>query len=145
MITRIKLNIKDAFITEPIHRDSLLKCLASEHPSVLHRLYLLKNELKEEQHFMELDDSTFQCSARLKQRFAYAGKARQQADTVSFMKPRLKEQPHWEIVFKIYEKVGMKSVFEFNHKCSNIDEIISLIDKLEQKTIELCQNKASMY
>lgn len=145
MVNRIKLNIKDSFITEPIHKDTLLKCLASEHPSVLHRLYLLKNELKEEQYFMELEDSTFQCSARLKQRFAYAGDAKNQASTISFMKPKLKEKPHWEIVFKIYEKVGMKSIFEFNHKCSNFDEIIRVIDKLEQKTIELCQNKASMY
>ena len=54
MINRIKIHLEWQFIKKPLDSDPLLKVISGEHPSVLHRLYLIANELKEMQYFMEL-------------------------------------------------------------------------------------------
>ena len=100
-------------------------------------------EVKEEQHFMELDHEVYQCSAKVKIKFGYSGDARRQASTVKFMKERLKVVPKFLILFRIYEKVGMKDVFQFRHETTNIDDLITEINKLEIKTKEICQNRAN--
>ena len=95
MVNRIKINLSKKFITKALDRETLIKVLSGEHPSILHRLYLIANEIKEEQYFMELDHDTYQCSAKIKTKFAYSGPARIQAETISFMKDRLKVKPSY--------------------------------------------------
>ena len=145
MVNRIKINLDKKFITKSLDRETLVKVLSGEHPSILHRLYLIANELKEEQYFMELDHEVYQCSAKIKTRYAYSGDAKNQAETVSFMKDRLKTKHKWLILFRIYEKVGMKDVFEFRHETTNVDDLINVINTLETKTKEICQNKVNTY
>ena len=145
MINRIKIHLDKKFITKRLESETLTKVLAGEHPSVLHRLYLIANEVKEEQHFMELDHDVYQCSAKIKTKFVYAEDARRQAETISFMKDRLKNKHSHKIVFRIYEKVGMREVFKFDHETSNSDDLINMINILEQKTKEICQKTANTY
>ena len=146
MINRIKLtNLEKTYITKKLDSETFLKVLSGEHPSILHRLYLIANEVKEEQHFMELDHEVYQCSAKVKIKFGYSGDARRQASTVKFMKERLKIVPKFLILFRIYEKVGMKEIFQFRHETTNIDDLITEINKLEIKTKEICQNKVNTY
>ena len=68
MTNRIKIHLDKSFITKPLTSDTLLKVISSEHPSVLHRLYLIANELKETQYFMELDHDFYDCVAKIKNR-----------------------------------------------------------------------------
>lgn len=145
MVNRIKINLDNKFITKALDRETLVKVLNGEHPSILHRLYLIANELKEEQYFMELDHEVYQCSAKIKTRYTYSGDAKNQAETISFMKDRLKTKHKWLILFRIYEKVGMKDVFEFRHETTNVDDLINVINILETKTKEICQNKVNTY
>ena len=143
MINRLKLHLDTRYITKALDKDTLLKVIGGEHPSVLHRLYLIANELKEEQHFMELDHETLQCSAKVKFTYAYQGKAKRQASTISFMKDRVKAKAKLVILFKIYEKVGMQEIFQFRHETTSIRDLINEINKLEIKTKEICQNRAN--
>ena len=146
MINKIKLrDLKRTYITKKLDSDTVLKVLSGEHPSVLHRLYLVANEVKEEHYFMELDHEALQCSAKVKIKFGYSGDARLQADTISFMKDRLKQKPKYLILFRIYEKIGMKDIFTFRHETTNLDDLISVINKLETRTKEICQNRVNTY
>jgi hypothetical protein len=145
MTNRIKIHLDKSFITKPLTSDTLLKVISSEHPSVLHRLYLIANELKETQYFMELDHDFYDCVAKIKTDYVYAGKARSQAEVISFMKPKLGRRVEYNIVFRIYEKVSQHVVFEFKHKTTNINDIVDTINTLERKTKEICLNKVDTY
>jgi len=142
-INKIKLHLDKKYILKPLDKDTLLKCISGEHPSILHRLYLITNELKEDQHFMELDHEFYQCEAKVRTRYPYAGKAKMQASTISFMKDKVKGKQRYLILFRIYEKVGMREVFQFRHETTSVRDLISVINKLETKTKEICQNKAN--
>jgi len=145
MVNKIKVHLEKKYITKPLDKDTLLKVKASEHPSVLHRLYMISNEVKDRQYFMELDHPVLACTGIIKTRFAYAGPAKEQASVVSFMKDLVKQKPSFEIILNVYEKVGQKVVFEFKHKTTNVNTIISVINKLEQKAKEICQETVDMY
>lgn len=145
MINKIKIHLDKQFITKPLDSDTLLKVVSGEHPSVLHRLYLIANELKEIQYFMELEHETYACVAKIKTDYVYAGKARSQAEVLSFMKDKLGRRPEYTIIFRIYEKVGQLVEFEFKHKTTNMTDLINTINKLERKTLEICQNKVNTY
>lgn len=145
MVNRIKVRLDKKYITKPLDKDTLLKVIASEHPSVLHRLYMIANEVNDHQYFMELEHPTLACTAKIKTTHAYAGEAKEQASVVGFMKSRVKERHSYSIILTIYEKVGMKELFRFNHKTTNIDDVINVINKLEEKTLEICRSKVDMY
>ena len=145
MVNKIKIHLEKKFITKPLDRETLIKVVSSEHPSVLHRLYLIANELKEIQYFMELDHDSLACVAKVHTTFAYHGKARAQAAVASYMKDKLKESPKYKIIFRIYEKVGQLVKFEFKHKTTNMTDLINTINKLERKTLEICQSKVDTY
>jgi len=146
MIERIKVKLDKKYLTKALDKDTLLKVIASEHPSVLHRLYMIANEVNDFQYFMEIvDHPTLDCTAKIKTTYAYAGDAKEQASVVSFMKDRVKAKHAYDVTLSIYEKVGMKEVFRFNHKTTSLDDLISVINKLEIKTKEICQSKVDTY
>lgn len=146
MTERIKVRLDKKYLTKALDKDTLLKVIASEHPSVLHRLYMIANEVNDFQYFMEIvNHPTLDCTAKIRTTYAYAGAAKEQASVVSFMKDRVKAKPSYTVMLTIYEKVGMKEVFRFNHETTNADDVISMINKLEVKTQEICQNKVDMY
>ena len=145
MINKIKIHLDKQFITKPLDSDTLLKVISGEHSSVLHRLYLIANELKEMQYFKEIKHDTYACVAKIKTDYVYAGKARSQAEVISFMKDKLGRRPEYTIIFRIYEKVGQLVKFEFKHKTTNMTDLINTINKLERKTLEICQSKVDTY
>lgn len=145
MVNKIKINLDKKYITKSLDSDTLVKVIASEHPNVLHRLYMIANEVSELQYFMEIDHPTLACTAKIKTNFAYAGAAKEQASVISFMRPYIKQKPSYIISCKVYEKVGMAVVFDFKQETSRVDNVINLIYKLEQKVLELCQDKVNMY
>jgi len=145
MVNKIKVHLDKKYITKALDKDTLLKVIASEHPSVLHRLYMISNEVKERQYFLELDHPILACTAIIKTHFAYTGPAKEQASVVSFMKDRIKQKPSFLIGLKIYEKVGQKLVFDFKHETTSVTTVINVINKLEQKAKELCQETVDMY
>jgi hypothetical protein len=145
MVNKIKIHLEKKFITKPLDRETLIKVVSSEHPSVLHRLYLIANELKEIQYFMELEHDSLACVAKVHSTFAYHGKARSQAAVVSYMKDKLKESPKYKIIFRIYEKISQKVIFEFSHITTNNIDLINTINKLELKAKDICQNKVDTY
>ena len=145
MINKIKIHLDKTFITKPLDSDTLLKVISGEHPSVLHRLYLIANELKESQYFMELDHGFYACVAKIKTNYVYSGKARAQAAVISYMKPKLGRRVEYNILFRIYEKVSQRIEFEFKHTTTNTTDIINTINTLERKAKEICQNKVDTY
>lgn len=52
-ITRLKVNIEDVYISKPLERETFIK-VTNEHPSTIHSLYLIANELKAMHYFLEL-------------------------------------------------------------------------------------------
>ena len=145
MVNNIKIHLEKKFITKPLDRETLIKVVSSEHPSVLHRLYMIANDVKEIQYFMELDHGVYDMVEKIHTTFAYQGKARSQAAIASYMKDKLNATPSYKIIFRIYEKVNQKVVFEFTHKTTNTLDLINTINKLELKAIEICQNKVNTY
>jgi hypothetical protein len=145
MVNKIKVHLNKKYITKALDKDTLLKVIASEHPSVLHRLYMIANEVGEYQYFMELDHPVLACTGKIKTTYAYTGPAKEQASVVSFMKERVKQKPSFLITLKVYEKVGQKVVFDFKHETTSVDAVINVINKLEQKALELCQDKVDTY
>lgn len=145
MVNKLKINLDKKYITKPLEPDTLLKVIASEHPSVLHRLYMIANEVGELQYFMEIDHPTLACTAKIKTNFAYTGQAKEQASVVNFMRPYIKQKPSYIVSCKVYEKVGMREVFDFKQEGTRVDNVINWIYKLEQKVLELCQDKVNMY
>lgn len=146
MVNRIKIHLDKKFITKPIDAETLLKIMAGdEHPSVMHRLYLIINEIKERQHFMELDHPVYQCSAVLRTNYAFAGEAKEQALTIGRLQDRVNARHEYTIKFRIYEKVGQREVFYFEHNTTSDADVINTINKLETKATEICQDKVDMY
>jgi hypothetical protein len=61
------------------------------------------------------------------------------------MKDKLKESPKYKIIFRIYEKISQKVIFEFSHITTNNIDLINTINKLELKAKDICQNKVDTY
>lgn len=140
MLERIKIKLDKNYITEALETESLSKLVASNSPSVVHRIYLIKNGLKKRQHFLELTNSDrYIVWATLTTNFAYAGEARRQAEVISFMRNMLKQKPSYVINFTITDKTTMKELFKFKHQTASKREVVELINKLEEKTKRLCE------
>lgn len=146
MVNRIKIHLDKKFITTKLDADTILKVKANgDHPSILHRLYLITNEIKELQYFMELDHPVYQCSAVLQTNYAYAGGAKEQASALGILSDKINQRHSYTFKFSIYEKVGMREIFYFTHTTTSEAEVLSTINKLETKAKELCQNKVDTY
>ena len=120
MVNKIKVHLDKKYITKALDKDTLLKVIASEHPSVLHRLYMISNEVKERQYFLELDHPILACTAIIKTHFAYTGPAKEQASVVSFMKDRIKQKPSFLIGLKIGTPLAAKAIAP-RKKCALAD------------------------
>lgn len=143
-IVRNKIRLDKKYITEPLESDSLVKLISSGNAGILHRIYLIKNELKKRQVFLEVDDhDKYIVNANISTNYAYAGKAKKQAEVISFMRELVKKGPEFKVNFTVQRKEDMKMIFNFSHSTTNITEVVNLMNKLEIKTHELC--KANMY
>lgn len=143
-IVRNKIRLDKKYITEPLDSDSLTKLMSSGNAGILHRIYLIKNELKKRQVFLAVDDhDKYIVNANISTNYAYAGKAKKQAEVISFMRELVKKGPEFKVNFTVQRKEDMKIIFSFSHSTTNVAEVVDLMNKLEIKTYELC--KANMY
>lgn len=143
-IKRNKIRLDKKYITKALDRESLLKIIASNNPGIVHRIYLLQNELKKRQDFLEVIDSDrYIINANVSTNYAYAGDAKKQAEVIGFMRDLVRKRPEFIINFSIQRKQDMKDVFNFKHVTTNVNEVVELMDKLELKVHQLC--KANTY
>ena len=143
-IVRNKIRLDKRYITEPLDSDSLTKLMASGNAGIVHRIYLIKNELKKRQGFLAVDEhDKYIVNAFVSINYAYAGKAKKQAEVISFMRELTKKKPEFKVSFTVQRKDNMEFVFNFSHVTTNTNEVVDLMNKLEIKTHELC--KVNMY
>jgi len=140
---RLKINVEKCYIDKAIDSETITKVLANGQANTTHQLYMMINELKSLQYFLELTHSDFAVSAYIKTQYGYCGAAKRQASVISFMKEHVKQRPKFELKYRFYTKVGNKELFSFNHETTCKNQIYKLIDRLEQKTEELCKTNMS--
>jgi|TARA_B110000908_G_C10243339_1_gene447335 hypothetical protein len=139
-IVRNKVRLEKRYITTPLDTDTLGKLLTSKNAGILHRIYLIKNDLVKRQVFLEVDDEeNYIVNANISMNYAYAGAAKRQADVISFMKDLLKVKPEFIVSFTVQRKDNMEEIFTFKHVTTNDTEVVDLMNKLEIKTYELCK------
>ena len=139
-IVRNRIKLDKRYITIPLDVESLGKLLSSRNAGILHRVYLIKNELLKRQVFLEVDDEkNYIVNANVSINYAYAGEAKRQAEVIGFMKDLVKTKPKYIINFSVERKDTMEEIFTFKHVTTNDTEVINLMNKLEIKTYELCK------
>jgi hypothetical protein len=137
MTKRLPIDLSKGYIVKPLKAETLTKVLAEDNPSILHRIYLVANDLKDFQPFMELEHERLTVSANISIKYAYAGAAKEQASLIKMMKTRIHQRPEYTISLTISEKVNMVERFTFKHTTSNRQEVYDLIARLEEKINEL--------
>jgi len=137
MTKRLPIDLSKGYIVKPLKAETLTKVLAEDNPSVLHRIYLVANDLKDFQPFMELEHERLTVSANISIKYAYAGAAKEQASLIKMMRTRIHQRPEYTISLTISEKVNMVERFTFKHTTSNRQEVYDLIARLEEKINEL--------
>lgn len=144
-INKLKIRLDKRYLEKPLDKETFIKCMASDNGRILHRLYQIANEVKEEQYFMEIEDDTYTVSAKIISNYGYAGAALRQAETLSFMRDLVKVKPSWIIKFRVYTKNDKVDVFEFRHETTSVEDIVETINKLEIKVKEICRSKVNTY
>ena len=100
-------------------------------------IYLIANELKDFQPFMEIEHERLTISANISIKFGYAGAAKDQALLIKNMKTKVDQRPEYTISLTISEKVNKLDLFKFKQTTTNRQEIYDLINRLEEKINEL--------
>jgi len=143
-VKRNKIKLDKKYITKALDKESLGKVITSDNPGIVHRIYLLQNDLKKRQDFLEVTDSDkYIVNANVSTNYAYAGAAKRQAEVIGFMRDLVRKRPEFIINFSIQRKQEMKDVFNFKHVTTNVNEVVELMNKLELKVHQLC--KANTY
>tara|TARA_B110000908_G_C10142475_1_gene397449 strand:+ start:148 stop:585 length:438 start_codon:yes stop_codon:yes gene_type:complete len=139
LITNLSVDLSKKYINEPLQKEALIEIIRGSSHQTAHRLYLIVNELKERYKFLEVDDhERYVVSASVYVKYAYAGAAKRQASTVSFMEPLLKQRNEYKISFYISERETRLELFNFVHTTTSQQELCELIEKLRIKTKEIC-------
>jgi hypothetical protein len=133
MIKRLPIDLTKSYVTKPLNPDTYLQVVTDGNPGVMHRIYLIANELKDRQHFMELEHEDLSVSAVISTKFGYSGDAKNQAGLIKFMKDRVNQRPEFTLSFRVYKKVNMIDLFEIKHRTTNRQKIYDLIAELEEK------------
>lgn len=137
MIKRIPIDLERNYATKPLEAATFTKILVNDNHHITHRIYLIANELKDFQPFMELEHDRLTISANISIQFGYAGAAKEQALLIKAMRVKVNQMPEYTISLTISEKINRVDLFSFKHKTSNKQEVYDLIEKLEQKINEL--------
>ena len=137
--TNLNVDLSKRYITEPLGKDALTEIIKGDNMKTAHRLYLITNGLKERYYFQELDDhDKYSITAAVNVKYRYAGEAQKQIEALPLLRPLLKDTYYYEIVYRVYLKPNMQSVYEFRHKTKSKQEVYDLIVRLRQKTVEIC-------
>lgn len=138
MLNLKHIDLKKRWITKPLHKDSFTKVVSSGNPHIMHRLYMLTNELENRQEFLELKEhDKINISAVITTKPGYAKDARNQAEILKWMHPYITQRPEFSVKLYLYDKTTMLELFSFKHTTTNEKEVYRLIDKLKEKVINI--------
>lgn len=133
MTQRLKFDITNPYITEPLEVETFAKACADSHPSVLNRLYYISNNKKELIPALEIvDHPVYMGKISISMQCAYAGEARSQASIVKEMKKYLKLSPRYTVRCRIHTINSAKEIFTFKHVTSSQDKVYELVSQLEE-------------
>lgn len=96
MLKRLKVNLQQPYISEPLDSDTFKKALSSD-VSVVHSLYVIKNGLKAVQKFAQLDDPNYLLIAHVRTEYGFIGAAKKQAWSVTGFSSLLKGKPKYTL------------------------------------------------
>lgn len=138
MLKRKPIDLSKRWITKPLHKDSFTKVVINGNPGTMHRLYMLTNELESRQEFLELNGhDKISITAVVTIKPGYAKEARNQAELLKWMRNHVTQRPEFSVKIYISDKASMLEIFNFKHTTTNEKEVYRLIDKLEEKVINL--------
>lgn len=133
MTQRLKFDITNPYITEPLEVETFTKACVDSHPSVLNRLYYISNGKKEMIPALEVvDHPMYIGKISISMQCAYAGKAKSQASIIKGMKRYLKLSPRYTIRCRIHTINSAKEIFAFKHVTSSQDKVYELVSQLEE-------------
>jgi len=133
MIQRLKFDITNPYITEPLEVETFAKACSESHPSVLNRLYYISNGKKELIPAFELlDHPTYVCKASISIQCAYTSRAKSQASVIKEMKKYLKLTPKYTIRCRIHTINSAKEIFSFRHETASQNQVYETILQLEE-------------
>lgn len=138
MLSRRPVNLSKRWITKPLHMDTFTQIIIDSNPSTAHRLYMLTNDLEHRQEFLELEKNDKICiTAVVTTNHGYAKEARAQVEFLKWMRIRVLQRPEFSVKLYIYDRRTMLELFSFKHTTTNEKEVYRLIDRLEEKVINM--------
>lgn len=138
MLTRKPVNLNKRWIVKPLHKDSFTQVVIGGNSGTMHRLYMLTNELEPRQEFLELkDNDKISITAVVTTNPGYAKEAREQAESLKWMRSRVTQRPEFTVKLYVYDKLTMLELFSFKHVTTNEREVYRLIDMLQEKVIDM--------
>jgi hypothetical protein len=105
-----KVLLKKPYFTKKIEPTAFKTVLGSTHQTA-YRLYLIRNEIEELQHFINVKHPDLWVSATVKTVAAPAGLARQQVWSVKHLKPILEKKPRFELKCSVTDKMSNKEIY----------------------------------
>jgi len=136
-LKRKKINLSKKWLTKPLHKDTFTHVAMDSNHDIVHRKYMLTNEVKTRQDFLELKDHPeIGINAVIITKPGYAQEARSQAESMDQMGVYVKQRPEFKVKLSIYNKKTMVELFNFKHRTTNEKEVYRLVDMLEKKVID---------
>ena len=134
-IDRFNTEIESAYITQPMHKDTLTKVL-KDTDVIWYRLYQISNNRKEINNFAEIkgDDMGYSFSAYVKTSYAFAGRAREQIESIGNRNSLLMKRPLYTVKSSLTNLYTNKVVFIYEH---DITRLSSVYDSMTTCLIEL--------
>ena len=104
------IHLKEPYITKKIDSDTLRLILDSTHQTA-YRIYLLTNEIKAVQPFVECYEADYWVRATVKTTAAFTGEARRQAWAIRHLQPLLHKRPRYKVSCSVTHKMTNKEVY----------------------------------
>lgn len=133
-IKRISTAIDSGYITEPLHKDTILKIL-EDSDSTLYRLYLISSSKDEMKYFAELEGDTegYSFTAYVKTIYAFGGVARDQLDNIGHRKSLMHKRPLYTVKCQMTDLFSNITLFKYTHEVTS--------QKRVYNSMETCLNE----
>jgi len=123
------INLKAPYLTKKIEPTAFKTVLGSTYQTA-YRLYLITNEIKELQYFIESKDQDYSISSYVKTIAAPAGDVKRQVWSIKHLSPLLQKKPKYELRCSVTCKKTNKEIY----RC----ELTSINQTVIYKQIQDC-------
>ena len=137
MIQKIPIDIEKTYITKALDHKTFSILAKDKNYRIAEKIYCIANNIKQTNHFMEItdrDDVRLHATVRIYPSFA--GDAKLQADTMSFIKKNMVLTPYYIIRCRLYTTRTYSDIFNIEHKTASSDSVYEIIHKLEKQVGE---------